>query len=51
VRVVAVNFASDPRPFGLSGSWIVELASDAVGEGTRYRDGLATEQALLLRPA
>jgi len=51
VRVVAVNFASDPRPFGLSGSWIVELASDAVGEGSRYRDGLATEQALLLRPA
>jgi alpha-glucosidase len=51
-RLVAVNFATDPRPFDPGpGRWVVEIASDGTGEGQPYTGPLAPDQAVVLAPS
>ena len=49
-RIVAVNFATTPRPFTPAGSWTVEVSSTNLGQGTAFTGELAPDQAVVLRP-
>jgi alpha-glucosidase len=53
-RVVVVNFSDRALDFdldvALGPSWIVEVASDGVGEGELYTGTLGGSTALLLAP-
>jgi alpha-glucosidase len=50
-RIVAVNFAGQPRPFTPDdGDWHVEIASTGDAEGQRHEGELAPAQAVWLRP-
>jgi alpha-glucosidase len=48
-RIVAVNFTDTALDIALSGSWVVEVASDGAGEGVRATGRLAPDQAVVLR--
>ena len=56
-RAVLVNFTDRPvelegtEALGATAGWIVEVASDGVGEGSRNVGRLGPDQALWLRPA
>jgi len=49
-RVVVVNFSDNPVGYMLSGSWRVDVASDALGEGEPYPGALGPSAAVLLAP-
>ena len=50
-RLVCINFADHPHAFPQSAHWLVEIASDGVGEGEPFNGNLSAGQALVLRPA
>jgi len=50
VRVAAVNFTDETRPFELDGVWALEVASDGSAENT-FAGSLLPDQAVVLRPA
>jgi alpha-glucosidase len=52
-RVAVVNFGSEAVDCGLAldGEWIVDVASDATGEGAPFSGRLAGDAAVLLKPA
>ncbi|HAB65198.1 MAG TPA: alpha-amylase, partial [Pseudomonas sp.] len=50
-RLVCINFADHPHAFPQSAHWLVEIASDGVGEGDPFNGNLSAGQALVLRPA
>ena len=45
-----MNFTSAPARVSLAGAWIVEVASEGVGEGARFSGDVGADQALVLRP-
>ena len=50
-RIVAVNFADEPRPFTPGhGPWSIEIDSTGAADGQPYPGELAPRQALWLRP-
>lgn len=49
-RRVLVNFAPETRRCPADGDWIVEVASDGVGEGAAFDGRLAPDGAVVLRP-
>ncbi len=50
-RIVAVSFVDEPVGVAVDGDWVVEVASDGVGEGRPYPGVVSPSQALVLRPA
>lgn len=50
-RLVAVNFADEPRPFDAGSGWTVAVGSDGNGEGEPYVGELAASQAIILEPS
>ena len=56
-HVVLVNFTATPvelegtEAFGATTGWVVDVASDRVGEGARFSGRLGPDQAVWLRPA
>lgn len=51
VRTVVVNFGDGELEIALAGDWRIEVASDGLREGEMFRDRVAPDQALVLRPA
>ncbi|MGH9183786.1 MAG: DUF3459 domain-containing protein, partial [Acidimicrobiales bacterium] len=49
-RVVAVNFGAGGQEVELGRAWVVEVASDGVGEGRAWGGRLGPDQAIVLRP-
>jgi len=49
-RLVCTNFAERPHAYPHAGNWLVEIASDGVGEGEPYDGTLDAGQAVILRP-
>ncbi|HEY3144063.1 MAG TPA: alpha-amylase family glycosyl hydrolase [Acidimicrobiales bacterium] len=49
-RLIAVNFAPDPRPLSLDTPWTTEVSSTGTDEGRPFPGTLAPHQAALLRP-
>jgi len=49
-RLVAINFADQPRQLTAPDSSIVDVASDSVGAGGPFGGWLGPEQALIMWP-
>jgi alpha-glucosidase len=50
-RVILVNFAGHTEEIPVDGDWLVELASDRIGEGGKYGGLVRGDAAVILRPS
>ncbi len=50
-RVVVVGFAAGSEPVSVPGRFVVEVASDGVGEGEAFDGTVGVDRAVILRPA